>query len=213
MTGLRCAPDTGESTVMRTKSPAPVATAFSNSVMPTSPALSRSAAAPDPTMTITSAAVPIPSARTRCRRGATDAGVSGMVEHSAQRGQLLRDDAVVDPSAVTTRGDKPGVTQHFEVVADGWLALADRLGQLAGTDLTLWRRCDEAQQAESDWVAECLEGLGEQLGRGVIERVSADRRTALGVTQQRQRDGHYLSISISFDSCIDIHRWIWNIDV
>ena len=69
-TGLKCAPETGPNTRIRTASPKTVAVLFSSSCSPTLPAESRSAAIPDPTTTVTSSPVPTVSASSR-RHGAS----------------------------------------------------------------------------------------------------------------------------------------------
>lgn len=63
-TGLKCAPETGASSRIRTPRPSAVAIEFSSSCRPGS-VERRSAAIPDPTTTVTSSPVPRNSARLR----------------------------------------------------------------------------------------------------------------------------------------------------
>jgi hypothetical protein len=67
-TGLKCAPPAGASTMIRTASPAAVASEFTSSRTAPSP-VSRVTAIPDPTTTATSSPVPVNSAISRRAAG------------------------------------------------------------------------------------------------------------------------------------------------
>jgi hypothetical protein len=83
--GLKCAPDTGPNSAIRTPSPSTAAVEFASSCSPTS-VVSRVAWIPDPTTTITRAAVPMPS--TTALRGNPAAELTGLSHRCRIRGCL-----------------------------------------------------------------------------------------------------------------------------
>ena len=75
-----------------------------------------------------------------------------LAEDVAQRGEGLGHDAEVGPAAALLALDEAGVEEHLEVVADGRLAEAERLGQVADARLAAgwaWIRLSSRSRAGS----------------------------------------------------------------
>ena len=127
-------------------------------------------------------------------------------QHLAKRVHLLRYRPVVHPGAVLARRDEPGFAQHLEVMADGWLALADRGGEVAGAHLA-GRRCgDDAQQPKAHWVRQRLEGL-RQLGAAASSSGSLPRGAQHEASARSGSDVVMgATVSINVDECIDRSR-------
>ena len=67
-------------------------------------------------------------------------------EQRAKRGEWFFADAEVGPTAALLALDQAGLEEHLQVVADGWLTEAERLGQVADAGLVAGLRLDQAQQ-------------------------------------------------------------------
>ena len=70
---------------------------------------------------------------------------------------------VIDVGAAALGRDRSGLTQHPEVVADGWLADGAALGEVAGADRSRGRR-ELSQDREAHWICDRLEELDVGIG-------------------------------------------------
>ncbi len=101
-------------------------------------------------------------------------------EDVSQRGERLGHDAVVGPAAAALALDEAGVEEHLEVVADGRLAEAERLGEVADAGLAVGLGLDQAQQPQPRGVGDRLQRLRELVGFLLVERPLQERRAGRG---------------------------------
>jgi hypothetical protein len=97
-------------------------------------------------------------------------------QHVAQLFQAFGDDPIPHPRAPSISLDEPGLVENLEVVADGWLRLADRFDEVARADLAFG--CDEREDAQPHGVTESRECGGELLGVAFFQRRVENRRAA-----------------------------------
>ena len=102
-------------------------------------------------------------------------------EQRAQRRERFFADAEVGPAAALLALDQAGLQQHLQVVADGRLAEAERLGQVADAGLAAGLGLDQAQQPQPRRVGDHLQRRGELL------RVVCRRAAPAGAAGRRRR--------------------------
>ena len=73
-------------------------------------------------------------------------------------------DGVPGPVAAALAIEDAGIGEHSEMVADGGLAQADSLGEVAHAGRALRLRAQEGEELESGWISDGLEELGQLLG-------------------------------------------------
>lgn len=68
------------------------------------------------------------------------------MEHRGQRAQGRGDQGVVGPDAALVAGEDSGLDEDLEVVGDGRLGQAERLGQVADAGLAAFTCADQGDQ-------------------------------------------------------------------
>jgi hypothetical protein len=66
----------------------------------------------------------------------------------------VRHRAVVDPVAAPFALDQPGLKQHAQVVADGWLRQLKRVGQMTHARFLAGLGLDQAEDAQTTWIGQ-----------------------------------------------------------
>lgn len=89
-------------------------------------------------------------------------------------------DAKVGPVAALFAFDETGLEEHFEVVANGRLAEAERFSEVADAGLVIGLSLDEAQKAEPGGVGDRFENRRELVGVLWVERPLEERRARGG---------------------------------
>ena len=122
-------------------------------------------------------------------------------ENAAQHREPIAGDPVIRPVAPLLALDQARLTQDAQVVADGRLAQAERIGQVALARLAARLRLDQAEQPEARRVGNHLEGGRQALGFGRVDHLLQDRR-ARGCCLDR---GDGLHPSILTHVYVDVH--------
>ena len=79
-----------------------------------------------------------------------------LAQQVAECGEGFGEDAVVGPAAAAFAFDEPCVSEHLEVMADSWLAEAERFGQVADACFSIRLRLDEAEELQAGRVGDRL---------------------------------------------------------
>ena len=120
-------------------------------------------------------------------------GINHLTEQVAQRPQLAGNDAEEGPAAALFAFDQTGLEQHLEVVGDGRLAEAERLGEVADAGFVVGLRLNQAEEAQTRRVGQHFQSTGERVGFGRGERAAKQRGT-------RRRNGRYRLHQIDIDT-------------
>ncbi len=114
-------------------------------------------------------------------------------------GEWFFADAEVRPAPSLFALDEAGLEKDFQVVADGWLAEPERLGEVADARLVVRLCLDQAEEPEPCGIGDRFQGLGEPFGV-----VGLDRRLEQWRTGERVGNGRLHNCILTEIDCFFI---------